>query len=458
MSASMLTAPLPPFLPKTPEEFSAHTADHGREWYDYCRLAYEYISAAKETAAQSREEFDLQTTALRQEAEHWKQEYERQGIKLQSIIDYQGTLLQKKDEQVTQALVEREKALHAALPTVITPETSSPPDPKAKQATDPRLGEATPSTTRSTGSTRISERLPDPEKFEGDRKDLRRFVSQVHEKMNVNRDRFPTPQSRMTYVTNRLKGAPYAQILPHIRRGVCQLTDYDAILDILDRAFGDPNRVNNARKELFNLRQTNKDFGAFFAEFQRLALEGEMSEETLPTLLEQAISRELRGMLVHNEPPSREYHRLADFLQDLENRRRHYEAPPAISRNYAAAVKPAGPQASPAVPLPRETRTPTKPQLTASNQQDAMDLSTSRRTSPHRHGSTRRERGECFRCGSDKHLIRDCPYPDTRPVKLRSIETSPVYRQSPSPPRGRAREARSPSLDEPSSPKGVSLI
>ena len=40
---------------------------------------------------------------------------------------------------------------------------------------------------------RLSERLPDPDKFKGDRKDLRRFVSQIHKKMNINHDRFLTP-------------------------------------------------------------------------------------------------------------------------------------------------------------------------------------------------------------------------------------------------------------------------
>jgi len=119
--------------------------------------------------------------------------------------------------------------------------------------------------------------------------------------MTVNRDRFPTPQSRMTYVTSRLKGQPYAQILPYIVKGVCRLPDYEAILDLLDRAFGDPNRINNARNELFRLRQANKEFSTFFAEFQRLALEGEMSEDSLPVLLEQAINRELRAMLLHHD-------------------------------------------------------------------------------------------------------------------------------------------------------------
>jgi hypothetical protein len=142
--------------------------------------------------------------------------------------------------------------------------------------------------------------------------------------MIVNQDRFPTPLSRMSYVTSRLSGTPYSQILPYIRNGVYQLDDYPEVLKILERAYGDPNRVQNTRSELFRFKQTNKEFAAFFAEFQRLGLEAEMNDESLATLLEQAISNELRGMLLHNPPTSRQYLDLAAHLQELENRRRYY--------------------------------------------------------------------------------------------------------------------------------------
>ena len=46
-------------------------------------------------------------------------------------------------------------------------------------------------------------------------------------------------------------------------------------------------------------RQTNKDFSVFLAEFQRLGLEAEMTDKSLATLLEQAVSKELKGMLVN---------------------------------------------------------------------------------------------------------------------------------------------------------------
>jgi hypothetical protein len=31
--------------------------------------------------------------------------------------------------------------------------------------------------------------------------------------------------------------------------------------------------------------------------------------------------------------------------------------------------------------------------------------------------TTRRDRGECFRCGSATHMVRDCPQPDTRHLR-----------------------------------------
>jgi hypothetical protein len=45
---------------------------------------------------------------------------------------------------------------------------------------------ATPPTPVPSESTRQSEKLPDPEKFNSQRSDLRRFVLQIHEKIIIN--------------------------------------------------------------------------------------------------------------------------------------------------------------------------------------------------------------------------------------------------------------------------------
>jgi hypothetical protein len=131
-----------------------------------------------------------------------------------------------------------------------------------------------------------------------------------------------------------------------------------------------------------------------------------MSEEALPTLLEQAISRELRSMLLHHEPPSREYHQYAAFLQNLENRRQRFnQAVPTPGRSYTAPA--------PSNNRPQTTSPPAKGPETRTEHGEPMDLSAQRgsRFVP----GGRRERGECFRCGSKSHRVADCPHPDTRP-------------------------------------------
>jgi hypothetical protein len=365
----------------------------------YLRIMNEYAVSVKEENAAlcaAARNHDSAVSSLQNEI-----------TKRDAIIGYQEKQLNARNteanEKIVQLEVEKAQLLAAATPAVHTPPTEPPADIAP--------GTLTPALISRTGSTIISEKLPDPEKFDGSRADLRRFTQQIYAKMKANADRFPTVTSRLTYVAGRLTGRAYELILPKITDGLPQFPDYPDILAYLEKAFGDPNRVTNARNDLFRLRQSNKDFSTFFSEFQRLALEGQMAEDSLPTLLEQAISRELRGMLLHHDPPSREFHQYAAFLQELENRRnRFYQAAPALTSRIPAPASHT--QATP----PRTTSEP--PTRSASpfsprnqNQADPMDLSAQR--TPRLNG--RRERGECYRCGSKDHRVALCPEPDTRP-------------------------------------------
>lgn len=188
-----------------------------------------------------------------------------------------------------------------------------------------------------------------------------------------------------------------------------------------------------------------------------------MPEETLSTLLEQAISRELRSMLMHNQPPSREYHQFSRFLQDLENRRRQYTTnQPPVAKTYATTAKPVQRPQSPYGPSPTAVKPVDQPWRSTSQksgpapaqQHDPMDLSSTRRPVGRGYSPSRRETGACFRCGSLEHQIRGCPYPDTR-QRVQIISSYEPRPESPS--RGRVLELRSPSPSQTSSVKGASL-
>jgi hypothetical protein len=422
--------PLPPFLPESQSQFTDHVTTHPEGWFTYCQRAYQYIEKHGNT---QEEELGLQVLRLQariNELEEQVRVANQDNGKLSSIIDFQEAQYRKQHEYDTRKIIEaevaKEKALTIAQPAVFTPPSAPQSKPIAENLADPATRATTPATPASSESTRQSEKLPDPEKFNGQRSDLRRFVSQIHEKMIINQDRFSTPQARMAYVTNRLTGIPYAQILPYIRDGVCQFEDYSQVLQILERAYGDPNRVQNTRSELFRFKQTNKEFASFFAEFQRLGLEAEMNDESLSTLLEQAISTELRGMLLHNPPLTRRYLDFAIHLQELENRRRYYQqVTPTRSHSTVAAQ----------IPNPRDdtsTRNPIRREAPYERVTTPMDTSNVR-------PKTDKERGAYYLCYQTGHLARNCSLPNPR-YQRRNSNDSQKYRvqnlrpRSPSPP------------------------
>ncbi|KAG0155295.1 hypothetical protein PDIDSM_870 [Penicillium digitatum] len=387
-------APQPPFLPSDLEQFVEHARDHPDQWFEYCRRAYDYIESTQSEATNARERVDqaeLQLQAARIKITRLSSELtaaERDHLRDVAFMEYQKKLYDEAQQNIARIEAARMCAAELAIPTGNTvpppvPEPAAEPGVAAAMGTPPSL------TPESSGSHVRSERLPDPDKFEGDRKDLRRFSSQIKEKLNINRDRFPTPQSRMTFVTNRLKGTPYAQILPYIRDGICQLNDFTDILDILERASGDPTVPEMPET---NCTASGKETRSSCFAFP--AWEGEMHNEAT---IEQAINRELKGMLLHHEPPKGDYLDLARFLQNLENRRVQYD-----SDRYHPPVNP-----------------------------DAMDLSTTRRRfSPYRQPSCRYEQNACF-CGSKEHFVRDCPQAEAPPLAARQMNILPVLDQQP---------------------------
>jgi hypothetical protein len=83
--------------------------------------------------------------------------------------------------------MDRDRAVAQAIATVPTPAFTTSSS-QAKDLVDPPA-RTTPFTAPSPSEHSIrSDKLPDPNVFIGDRKDLRRFLSQVSQKLRVNYD------------------------------------------------------------------------------------------------------------------------------------------------------------------------------------------------------------------------------------------------------------------------------
>ena len=138
-----------------------------------------------------------------------------------------------------------------------------------------------------------------------------------------------------------------------------------------------------------------------------------MLEAALSTILEQAISKELRTQLMYVPISERNahqgYHDFGRLLQNLENNRRSYGA--ALVPSYAHALARTKETQDLAQSIQSPNRQPPSCQMPID---DPMDLSSSCR-------QNRKEQGLCFRYGSAKHLVANCPQPDNRIVQTRPM-------------------------------------
>jgi hypothetical protein len=438
--------PEPPSGVDSPEELVAHVTDNPSDWLLYLRHMSGYADALRNEAERSR--------LSASDHESMAQSLKSRISELEGVVKYQKELNHDAQKQIIQLEAEKLRLIDAATPAVQTPRTApvDVPSPSAEQPADPTPRPTTLAPPVHSGSSSLSEKIPDPKEFDGSRNDLRRFTQQIYGKMKANADRFPTATARLTYVAGRLTGKAYELILPKTSYGVPDFLDYPQMLAYLEDAFGDPDRVQNAQNKLYQLKQRHLDFSTYFSEFQRLALEGEMPEDALSPLLFQGISRELQDMLLHSPTPSRKYREYANHLQMLDNRYRQHQqqvsrnrvpAPVRAPNNYATAAA----SRPPATANPDQPRRPYSPRPEWRNARpasppvtggDPMDLSSQRRFTP----GGRKERGECYRCGSKNHRVASCPEPDTRPVsRSRQFHASYIHRpdspdlaRSPSPP------------------------
>lgn len=421
--------PTPPATPETIEDFRDSVNKDTSEWLMYLRNSDQYMRHLEIVLGEKEAQIKTAQTEIS----------ERDGV-----IRYQRDQFNESQQKISQLEAEKIQLAAAAASTVQTPQPTAIPTPltAAEACTDGPTGPTAPVTAPPSETISLSEKIPDPKEFDGSRQDLPRFVQQVYGKMNANADRFPMAISRMTYVAGRLTGNAYALMLPKIKYGIPQFVDYPEMLEYLERAFGDPDRTQNAQNKLFQLRQKHLDFSTYYAEFQRLALEAEMPESALVPLLFQGISRELQDMLLHNPAPSTDYTTYTNHLQTLDNRYRQHQQQMSRNRNNTR--------------LSSQTANAPIAQTPTANG-EPMDLSSARKTRTSFNSQGRRERGECFRCGEKGHLVAACPLPaPTKPAQLREGRlTSPTRSHSSRSHRNR----RSPSpISSNGSAKGVALI
>ena len=222
------------------------------------------------------------------------------------------------------------------------------------------------------------------------------------------------------------------QVIPYLVNDRINLEDTQALIDILENAFGDPDKEATATRKLTNLRQTNKDFATYYAEFARYAADVDWSEKSKLAHLRNGLSAEWKQDLITRDEPST----LVEFVtlcQKMDSKRRmwsleHRSRATSTTSSTSFRTAPSG-STTPYRPPPPKTPQYTSPLLLPTSSTATgthagpMDLSSNRhRLTPGEQEARIRE-GRYLYCGGHGHIARVCP--NKRPLHAHDAQMIP---------------------------------
>lgn len=253
-------------------------------------------------------------------------------------------------------------------------------------------------------------RMPDPEKFTGEDLSLYpQFRQNLRMKLSVDGDFIGGVLEQAYYAYGRLTGQASVRILPYVTTIETSLPgslDIHSLLDYMDRTFADPETRTRAITKLTTLRQRNREFRDFHAEFEQTMIEANglfWSDEVKIGYLQNALSaRLLQGLI--GTLPSTSYNEYVSQLRRIEQQ-----------VDLAARARNATrPWPNHATHQGRTTHSntnamdwePTKVNAMSSGRGDSqgkpatwVDVKEIER---------RRTNNLCLRCGGNGHFVREC--------------------------------------------------
>jgi hypothetical protein len=117
---------------------------------------------------------------------------------------------------------------------------------------------------------------------------------------------FPDEQSKMRYVFNHLSRLALRQILPPVRENrEIDLGDVSVLINLLEKAFGDPDEVATTERNMREIKQKNRDFSLYYAEFQVIAADLDWNPSALRNALRSGLSEEMKHCFIYTDMPDK---------------------------------------------------------------------------------------------------------------------------------------------------------
>jgi hypothetical protein len=268
--------------------------------------------------------------------------------------------------------------------------------------------------------SRLKATMPDPDKFNGDSKDLNRWLSEMSDKLTVDAACFGYDDRIMViYTKNRLTGTAFDTVTPLFHNGRKPFNTPEELLDHVKKLFGDPDREANAWDELEGLQMKNRSFQEYYADFRRIVADiPELSDKEQIRRLEKGLSKDMKVAMVHGDEEDTKVDKYAERCRRVYRRLTKARASGAYGSNIYANQNRASTRSA-TVSGPAMTSTTRSTSTIPARYQNPSTPMTANRAidDPRFPGQVpaakrleRQQAGHCLRCDKPGHGWRDCPH------------------------------------------------
>jgi len=170
-------------------------------------------------------------------------------------------------------------------------------------------------------------RFPDSLDSSGsDRTQLRGWIAQLRTVIRHRPGSFPDEQSKIRDAFKQLSGIALKEILPHVREnGEVGLEALPACIQLLEAAFGDPDSVATAERNIKEVKQMNREFSQYYAKFQVIPADLDWNPSALRNVLRSGLSEEMKDSFIHTDMPE-ELPAFITLCQERDNQIRQRKA------------------------------------------------------------------------------------------------------------------------------------
>lgn len=146
-------------------------------------------------------------------------------------------------------------------------------------------------------------KVPQPNKFGGNKKDLKNFLSQVGNLFTLQPQTFQHQQTRILFVSTLLEGhaLTWFRTLQEDSSQTAVLQDWTQFIDKMEETFGDPFECIHAQRDLAKLHQGTGTCSSYSTEFRRIAQLTDFNESTQIYMYTRGLNLTIQNALAIND-------------------------------------------------------------------------------------------------------------------------------------------------------------